>query len=326
MSYTVTQESFSSLTSYWKNPECNLKWDSVFVLPAWLEVWWREFEPRSELYLGVVRQQDDIIGIAPLQVTDGRAAFIGDTDVCDYMDFIVAPGREEELFAAVLDDLKKKGVSRLELEHVRPDSSVVTHLAEVAKGRGYAVDCRQAAVSFEMSLPPTWDEYLERLEAKQRHELRRKLRRISGAGQAAYRCVDGDGDPDALMASFLKLFALSREEKARFMNARMEGFFRKLAMAMAGIGLLRFGVLEMNALPVAMIMGFDYNDTVYLYNSAYDPAYTSLSVGLLSKAFGIRESIQSGRNKWDFLKGDEAYKRHIGGTEVPLYSCRITLG
>ncbi|MFH1169867.1 MAG: GNAT family N-acetyltransferase [Chloroflexota bacterium] len=326
MSYTISQESFNSLTSYWKNPECNLKWDSVFVLPAWLEVWWREFEPRSELYLGVVRQQADIIGIAPLQLTDGKAAFIGDTDVCDYMDFIVAPGREEELFAAVLEDLKKKGVSRLELEHVRPDSSVVTHLAEVAKGRGFAVDCRQTAVSFEMGLPSTWDEYLGQLDTKQRHELRRKLRRLLGAGQVAYRCVDGGGDPDALMGSFLKLFALSREEKARFMNARMEGFFRKLAAAMAGIGLLRFGVLELDALPVAMIMGFDYHDTVYLYNSAYDPEHIALSVGLLSKAFGIRESIQSGRKKWDFLKGDEAYKRHIGGTEVPLYKCQVTLG
>jgi CelD/BcsL family acetyltransferase involved in cellulose biosynthesis len=72
-------------------------------------------------------------------------------------------------------------------------------------------------------------------------------------------------------------------------------------------------------------MAFDYNGTVYLYNSGYDQEQSQLSVGILSKAFLIKDSIERGRKKFDFLKGGERYKYHLGGREVQLQKCRITL-
>ncbi|GAJ10372.1 unnamed protein product, partial [marine sediment metagenome] len=160
---------------------------------------------------------------------------------------------------------------------------------------------------------------------KQRHEVKRKLRRLWEAGNVNYRCLQVSREVGDFIDTFLKLFPLSREEKAQFMTAQMESFFRSLAETMAEIGLLRFGILELDVVPAAMIMGFDYNDSMYLYNSAYDPKYSHLSVGLLSKVLCIKESIQRGRKKWDFLKGGEPYKYHIGGKEVPLYRCRIKI-
>jgi CelD/BcsL family acetyltransferase involved in cellulose biosynthesis len=109
------------------------------------------------------------------------------------------------------------------------------------------------------------------------------------------------------------------------MNAQMESFFRSLVETMADIGLLRFGVLRMDGQTMAMIVGFDYADAMYLYNSAYDPAYSHLSVGLLTKVLCLKESINRGKKKWDFLKGGEPYKYRIGGREIPLSSCRIIL-
>ncbi|MFC1995135.1 GNAT family N-acetyltransferase, partial [Chloroflexota bacterium] len=97
------------------------------------------------------------------------------------------------------------------------------------------------------------------------------------------------------------------------------------ADSLAKAGLLRLGILKLDLLPAAMIMCFDYNDCIYLYNSGYDPQYNSLSVGLLCKVLCIKESIQEGKKRFDFLKGDEAYKYQLGGREVPLYSCQITI-
>jgi CelD/BcsL family acetyltransferase involved in cellulose biosynthesis len=127
------------------------------------------------------------------------------------------------------------------------------------------------------------------------------------------------------MDTFLKMFTGSRQDKATFMTAQMESFFRLLADTMARNRLLRLGVLELDAKPAAMIMCFDYNDCVYLYNSGYDPEYNYLSVGLLSKALAIKDSIQRGRKRFDFLKGAEAYKYHLGGREVPIYRCQINM-
>jgi len=326
MDYVITQEDFASLASSWPNLRHSLRWNSIFILPGWLEAWWQAFGAGAQLHVRAVRQGEKIIGIAPLLLSDGRASIIGSADVCDYLDFVVAPGMERDFFSVLLDDLRRKDISHLDLRPLRPDSTVLTHLVSVAQNRGYEVICREEGVSVELDLPSTWEEYLATLTAKQRHEVRRKLRRLWEAGDVKHRCVEvSRSEVRGLTDTFLKLFSLSREDKANFMTPKMESFFRSLAEAMAEIGLLRFGIVELDTLPAAMTMGFDYNDSHYLYNSAYDPQYSSLSVGLLCKVLCIKESIEKGKKKWDFLRGDEIYKYHLGGREVTLYSCQITM-
>lgn len=325
MSYTVKRESFDSLASCWANPSHSLRWNSLFVLPIWLKVWWQELRAGAELYLDAIRQGERVIGIAPLLVREGRASLIGSADVCDYLDFVVAPGRERDFFSVLLDDLREKGVNQLDLRPLRPDSTVLTHLVSIAQNRRYEVLCHPEDVSLELDLPSTWDEYLTILTAKQRHEVRRKLRRLSEAGKVDYHFVkDGVAVHDA-MDTFLKMFTESRQDKAIFLTAQMESFFRSLADNMAEAGLLRLGILELDTLPTAMVMCFDYNDCMYLYNSGYNPQYDSLSVGLLCKVLCIKESIQEGKKRFNFLKGAETYKYQLGGGEVPLYSCQITI-
>ncbi|MEE8620881.1 MAG: hypothetical protein V3T37_02395, partial [Syntrophobacteria bacterium] len=43
MAYTVTQETFDSLSSYWLDQHSPLEWDCLFVLPGWMKVWWSVF-------------------------------------------------------------------------------------------------------------------------------------------------------------------------------------------------------------------------------------------------------------------------------------------
>jgi CelD/BcsL family acetyltransferase involved in cellulose biosynthesis len=325
MSYIVSQDSLEGLSTRWNDPKQKLDWSSVFVLPAWMSAWMEVFGGGAPLFVRTVLQDGGIVGIAPLMMRDGAARFIGDTDVCDYQDFIVAPDRERDFCGALLDDLRENNVRELDLAHVRPDSIVVTALAPLAGARGHKVDLAREAVSYEMDLPRTFDEYLVSLTTKQRHEVRRKLRRMSESGAIEYcSVVDGAAVP-AAMDTFFQMFVESRRDKADFMTERMRSFFRRIAAAMADIGLLKLGVLELDNRPVAQIMCFDYNDCIYLYNSGYDPDYTSLSAGLLSKVLAVKNSIEQGKSRFDFLKGAEVYKSHLGGREVPLSRCRITM-
>ena len=277
------------------------------------------------MYLRTLRQGKKAIGFAPLQVTKETASFIGSADVCDYLDFVIAPGREQDFFKVLLDDLREKGISKLDLRPLRYDSTALTQLVGIAQNRGYEVLCHPEDVSLELDLPPTWNEYLAILKAKQRHEVRRKLRRLWETGSAEHHCVEIGREVEDYLDIFLQLFSLSRDEKASFMNPKMESFFRSLAKAMAEIGLLRLGILQLDKVPAAMTMGFDYNGSHYLYNSAYDPQFNHLSVGLLCKILCLKESIEKGRKKWNFLKGGEPYKYQLGGQEVPLYSCQIII-
>jgi CelD/BcsL family acetyltransferase involved in cellulose biosynthesis len=323
--HSVIPESFDGIARYWLDSQSPLNWDCLFVLPPWLKVWWQEFGSDADLYLSAVNHNGETIGIAPLQIRGEEASFIGSKDVCDYLDFIVTPARERDFFDLLLDDLGRKGIRRLDLGPVRPDSSVAAHLIPVARSRGCEVSCSAEDVTLEVDLPSAWDEYLGRLNQKQRHEVRRKLRRLEEAGAIRYYTIEESESVPGGTEIFLKLFRESRKDKAVFMSAPMESFFASLTKAMAGAGLLRFGILELNHSPVAAAMCFDYRDVVYLYNNGYDPQYGPLSVGSISKVLSIKESIERGRKKFDFLKGDEEYKQRLGGEEITLSGCRITL-
>ncbi|HEY41015.1 MAG TPA: GNAT family N-acetyltransferase [Dehalococcoidia bacterium] len=325
MDCIITEENFDWFSTCWQDNDDGLNWDNFFVLPPWLRVWQQVFAPEARLCFLVGRQEGRVIGIAPLILTGQTASTIGSPDVCDYADFIVAPGKGIDFCMALLDELKQRKVEVLNLESVRPDSVVMTSMQQAAGQRGYMVSVTKDEVTLERDLPATWEEYLQILNSKQRHEVRRKLRRLEEAGTVNYRFIEDVASVPGFMDVFLKQFTESRMDKATFMTVEMEKFFRSMGDAIFEVGLLRLSVLELDNTPVATLIAFDYNDVIYLYNSGYDPAYSSLSVGVLSKALCIKDSIGWGKKRFDFLKGDEQYKYHLGGQEVQLYKCQIAL-
>jgi CelD/BcsL family acetyltransferase involved in cellulose biosynthesis len=325
MTYATVADDLDGLDSYWHSSGLDLEWPSIFVLPPWLKAWWRVFGSGEEVYLRTVRQDGNIIGIAPMRKKGDAALFIGDVDVCDYLDFIVVPGREADFFSVLAGGLESDGIRQLDLKYVRPDSFTMRGLVPLARERGYKVVITPEDVSVEMDLPVGWEEYLESLSAKQRHEVKRKMRRLGESGDIKY-CIIGDkAPPGDTLGTFFQMFIESRRDKAAFLTERREAFFRTLAATTAEAGLLRLGVLELDGKRVAQIICFDYNNCIYLYNSGYDPDYVSLSAGLISKVLAIKDSIEKGKRKFDFLKGRETYKYRLGGKEVPLYRCLVTL-
>ena len=322
MDFQFTVESFDSIYPDWEKLQDESPGSSFFSSPVWSKIWWQQLGCGAKLYLGAVRHQGKVIGIAPLLVNGDVASFIGSVDVCDYLDFVVKTGSEESFFGELLDNLTREKIIRLDLAPLRPDSTVIKNLVKIAPRQAWQVSCSHEDVSVELDLPATWEGYLQLLRGKQRHELKRKLRRLDEEGELNYR--SGSHADECDVDIFLRLFRDSREDKAAFLTPRMESFFRAAANAMAEQELLRLNILEVDKKTVAATMCFDYKDTVYLYNSGYEPDYGWLSVGVISKALCIKDSIERNKKHFDFLKGGEAYKYHLGGQEFPLYKCSLS--
>jgi CelD/BcsL family acetyltransferase involved in cellulose biosynthesis len=323
-SYTITEESIDSITGLWQDSANRLKWDCLFVLPGWLKAWLQAFGSERTPYLCSIRSHGELIGMAPLMVEGRTARLMGDTDVCDFLDVVVVPGRENTFFDALFDHLKKQGVRQLDLEAVRSDSTLYRHLAAATTDQPYAIDCHSVDASMVLDLPASWDAYLLQLTGKQRHEVRRKFRRLEEAGQMEIHTVNDAADISSAMDTFLTLFKKNRTEKARFMTDQMASFFHALAIELAEARIIKLFFLMLDDAVVAAVMCFDHDETFHLYNNGYDERYHSLSVGLLSKLFTLRESIQLGKKRYDFLKGTEVYKHRLGGKRIPLYRCRVS--
>lgn len=294
-------------------------------MPEWLRVWWQEFGGESQLNILSARHLEEVIGIAPLTVKGQQASFIGGADVCDYLDVIVSPAKAAEFFNMLLDYIKQQGLTELDLGPLRPDSAVLSHLARIAEDRGCRISLTPYDVSLELELPATWDQYLGLLKAKQRHEVKRKFRRLSEAGDINFRVIESAEQAAGELDTFFELFILSASEKDNFLTEQMKSYFRSMAHAMADARILKLFFLELDTEPVATSLCFDFNSTRHLYNSGFDPRLRSLSVGLMCKVLSIKDAIEKGRKKYDFLKGAETYKYRLGGAEVPLSYCKINL-
>ena len=266
----------------------------------------------------VVREGGNLIGIAPLMIQGERACIIGSPDVCDHVDFVFAPGRAKDVLRRILHHLRQQGISLLDLGPLRGDASLLKDMTPVAETLGYEVTIHPEDVILELELPATWDGFLQSLNGKQRHEIRRKIRRLYEAGQINYLVVEEAEQVKKKVDIFLALFGSNRSDKASFMDNQMASFFRSLAEAMAEAQILKLFFLDLDACPAAVAMCFDYASTMYLYNNGYDQRFGSLSVGLLSKVFSMKESIERGRKTYSFLKGGETYKYLLGGTPVPV--------
>ena len=125
------------------------------------------------------------------------------------------------------------------------------------------------------------------------------------------------------MDRFFELMRASRDDKDEFLTPQMEGFFRDLVRTFAPLGMLHLGVLTLDGAEIAMTLSFENEVGVYLYNSGYDPTYSYLSVGLVSKAMALEDAIERGKRRFDFLRGDEDYKRRLGGVDRELVRVRL---
>ena len=264
------------------------------------------------------------MGVIPLIHHERRVSFIGGSDVCDYMDFIARRGDEVAVFSQALDYLEAMDWDFIELHSLLPQSLALTHFAPLAKERGYLVKITQEDVSLQLTLPSSWQEYLSQLKKKERHELRRKLRRLNQVTSTRFYTLSEKGEVSQGLAGFFELFKLSPAEKASFMTRKMRSFFETMAHSLAKEGYLRLSFLEVNGTQVASTLWLDYDNALYLYNSAYDPTYASHSVGLLLKVFCLREGIRERKSRFDFLRGAESYKYDLGGQDVPIYRCVIS--
>ncbi len=321
----IAEETFDRMLANWDRLACSLRWGSIFVLPMWLKTWWRHFGEGAGAKLITVRSGGAAVAFVPLLLRGREARLMGSEDLCDYLDCATAPERGLSCVPELLDRLLQEGVRRLDLGLVRSDSVVMRALVPAIRQVGYEPACTQEDVSVERELPATWDEFLYGLSGKERHEIRRKWRRLEGAGSVRFRVFQEPGEIEGPMETFLRLFSASRPEKAEFLTQRRAAFFREAAREMAARDMLRLTVLDLGGEPAASVLCFDDGSTVYLYNNGYDPRFRHLSVGLLSKLYTIRDSIERGRKKYDFLKGAEPYKFRLGGRPVPLCRCRVSL-
>ena len=301
------------------------KFPSVFLTWQWQRHWAQAFAPEQPLHLLSVTDDDGSrIGLLPLYEQEpNMLRLLGGVDVSDYLDVIAAAGREEEVWHALLQHRMGQSVE-WDLHAIRAASATTSLVPALAPAFNLHVATTVEERCPVLSLPETWDEYLAGLSGKDRHELRRKMRKLErelpGTTVRSHDTAEGW---DAALTRFLDLHRLSKVGKARFMDEQMERFFRDATGALALAGWARLWFLEHEGAAAASFLCVEYAGWVGLYNSGFDPVHARLAPGIVLLAHVIRDAIDRRIPTFDFLRGEEPYKQGFGPVPEDLYQVSV---
>jgi CelD/BcsL family acetyltransferase involved in cellulose biosynthesis len=290
---------------------------TIFHRPAFLKIYWEEFGESPDHLLLAFAEEDDGTQVAAVafERIDEDLRFLGGTEVTDYMGPVGVPDAQPEVAKALVGALLDRDDWRsADLRGLAEDEAWLRLLHDAASAAGLSVveDDDQNGTAPFLALPPTWDEYLEGLPAKLRHEIRRKAKKLE-ADAGPFRIVtSGEDTIGPLLDRFVELHRMSEGPKGVFMVPGMEIFFRRLADAFLPDGVFRLTFIEVGGELAAGTVGFVCDGTYSLYNSAFDRTWGALAPGMVLVGEDIRIAIEDGCTAFDLLKGDYAYKYRFG--------------
>ena len=316
--------SFQEIEREWESVLRDSPENTLFLTSQWQRVWWDTFGEGHTMCGFTYPESNEISAIASLAKSGDTVSFIGSEDTFDYNDFLIRPGHEVGFYQTLLDCMEEQKFGMLRLVSLRETSPTLQILPDLARKHGYTVEVKEEDVTSGIGLPSTWDEYLSLLNKKDRHELRRKIRRMDSQTDWKWYSLTEPTEVNERLGEFIKLMRQSRADKDEFMTPERERFFYNITQRMSELGLLQLYFLHMDGVTVATSLCFDYGGSRLLYNSGYDPEYAYYSVGLLLNAMCLKDAIEQGLTYFDFLRGPEPYKAHLGGHQRNLFQMVVT--
>lgn len=301
-----------------------------FMRHLYQRTWWQYLGNDDLVIIAIRSEAGELVGLAPLYGTQNKAgqrqlSFVGCVDVSDYLDLLVDREQVEPVYEALLACLNNDPAwDKLYLCSLPHTSLTHTRLAETIRARGWQVEVKQQDVCPVITLANDWEAYLAGIDKKQRHEIRRKIRRIETEAQTRWYEIDSIAQIDGAMDDFIELHQKSTRDKEDFWNDKLIRFFKDLAHQLAQAGWLKLYFIEVNGVKAASMLCFDYNNEFLLYNSGFDPEqFAQFSPGNVLTAYTIQDAIRLGRTRYDFLRGDEVYKFRFGAVAEPVFDVEV---
>jgi CelD/BcsL family acetyltransferase involved in cellulose biosynthesis len=323
-----TNEHFDDLRNEWNDLLEHSASHVPFLRYEYLRTWWDTLGggewKQGELNLVVGRNpQGKLCGIAPLFFTNNREGesalmLLGSIEISDYLDIICRPEDLSLFISELLSRLLKPDIPDwqvLDFYNILENSPTLPALQEAAIQVGWEYSQQKLSHCPYIPLPGDWETYLAGIDKKQRHEIRRKIRRAESAGvPVCWYIVEDEAGLDSEIDAFLHLMGQDADKQA-FLTDVMRTQLRNAVRAAFREGWLQLAFLEINGEKAAGYLNFDYGNHIWVYNSGLDYRFSAYSPGWVLLAYLLQWANESGRQAFDFMRGDEDYKYRFGAID-----------
>lgn len=320
----VTIEEFSASDL----PALKAGWDALFAASRagpfltweWTAAFASTLAGRRRPRILVAFEGGTPVGILPLAVEETRPfglplsvrrmSFLAEGVAgADYLDVLAPAGREHEVGARLLHHLAElRDFDVLDLDGMAADSPSLPLLVQrFVPTWSFRLEPRYVCPTVTLG-----GDFHRLSRASRRGEnYRRRLRQLRESSGVERRVIAEPARAGAALERFLALhdarWAAAGGSDAMSRPA-VRAFHRDVVVRLAQAGRLRFEELWIQGDCRASIYGIVAGDRYHFYQSGYDPAWASRSVGLVALGLSIEAAIEAGARLYDFLRGTEAYK------------------
>ena len=296
--------------------------DAPFLRHEYLSAWWASLGGGEwsdvQLVLISASENGQLCGIAPLFHKDDALMFLGSVEISDYLDLIVHPEHLQPFLSGLLDWLNTsypQPWSRLDWYNLPAESATLTALRAESAKRGWSCVDEVYQPTPTIPLPGDFEVYLEGIDKKQRHEVRRKMRRAEESGRSVHWYIVSDPTRlDAELDAFINLMAHD-PAKETFLTPAMRTQIKTSAKSAFEHGYLQLAFLEADGEKACAYLNFDYGNRIWVYNSGLDRKFMDLSPGWVLLGYLLQWANEHKRTEFDFMRGNEEYKYRFGAVE-----------
>jgi CelD/BcsL family acetyltransferase involved in cellulose biosynthesis len=245
----------------------------------------------------------------------------------DYLDLPVRPGHERAVAHAALEALHRaRGIDVAVLDCVPDDSPRLAALVAALGERDlpFRVHAEPCCTT---SLPDSFEAFLGGLRSRMRSKVRSSIRKVEERGAELAWC----DDPSELERGLVHLFDLHQRrwtasgEPGSFASDRRRAFYRSLSPALLAEGRLGFTQLHLDGRIVATQIGAFAGSTYYQLQEGYDPELADLRLGIALRGLTIRDLIERGTTRYDFMAGVTRGKTDWGAVPRPCTTLAFAL-
>ena len=250
---------------------------------------------------------------------------IGSIEISDYLDLIVREADLSQFLSGLIDFLASsitEAWSAIDWYNLPDTSPTLSAIKADSEQRGWNYHEEIYQPTPRIALNGSFDDYLANIDKKQRHEIRRKMRRAAESGRVHFRIVDKGSDIEPELESFFDLM-VQDPNKALFLKDVMRDQMHNSIRTAHEYGYLWLGFLEIDGTKAAATLCFDYRNKLWGYNSGVSRDFMDLSPGWVIMGHTIQWCCEHGRYEFDFMRGDEEYKYRMGGVNKYVMRARV---
>ena len=308
-----------------------------FIRHEYLRTWWQTRGggewPQAELALVTAHRSGQLVGIAPLFKAahpEGRPnlLLLGSIEISDYLDIIVQPADLDEFLSGLLRFLASLQVGEweaLDLYNLLDSSPTLAGLERAAAGLGWGFLSERLQHSPYIPLPGDWETYLAGIDKKQRHEIRRKIRRAEESGEVRWYITRDAAQLEGDIQAFIAMMRTDPEKAAFFGRSdTMLDTMIEITRCAFEQNCLVLAFLEINGEKAAGYLCFDYLNRIWVYNSGFDSSMMEYSPGWVLLGYLLQWANEQKRAEFDFMRGDEQYKYRFGGVDRFVMRATVT--